>query len=177
MPNIVLHGREFEPFLPASEISQAIQKVADQINHDYKDREPVFIGVLNGAFMFASDLFKLLHVPCYISFVKLSSYVGTQSTGQVKQLMGLTESLKGRHVIVLEDIIDTGKTVVELKALLKELQPGSVAIATMFDKPSCRQHEIKADYHGISLPDEFVVGYGLDFDGLGRNYPDLYRTV
>jgi hypoxanthine phosphoribosyltransferase len=175
--NITLHDRTFEPFLPAAEIAKAVAAVAGKLNREYAGKEPVFLGVLNGAFMFAADLFKHLAFPCHITFVKLSSYQGTQSTGQVQQLLGLTSSLQGKDVIVLEDIVDTGRTVQEIRRLLAEQKPASLAIATAFDKPTCRQCEAKADYVGLELPDAFVVGYGLDYNGLGRNYPCLYKTI
>lgn len=177
MELITIHDRKFEPYISPEKIQDAVKAVADQINRDYAGKEPVFLGVLNGAFMFAADLFKHLTIPCHISFVKLSSYAGTQSTGQVKQLMGLTENLAGRDIIVLEDIVDTGKTVEELKVLINLQNPATVKIATAFDKPSCRKHSCEVNYAGLELPDAFVLGYGLDYDGLGRNYPGLFKTI
>jgi len=172
---IQLHDKTFEPFISAQELDYAIQNVAKQIEDDFFEDVPVFIGVLNGSFMFFSDLLKHYSRPCEVSFIKLASYEGTQSTNHVKQLIGLNQDLKGRSVIVVEDIVDTGNTVEELKELFKAQQVKHFKIATLFFKPEAYTKEIKLDYVGIRIPNKFIVGFGLDYDGLGRNLKQVYQ--
>jgi hypoxanthine phosphoribosyltransferase len=136
---------------------------------------PVFIGVLNGSFMVVSDLLKKYNAPCEVSFIKMASYAGMQTTNEVKQLIGLNQNLEGRSVIVLEDIVDTGNTIEEIKVLLKQQNVKHFKIATLFLKPDAYTKDIKLDYVGIRIPDKFIVGYGLDYDGLGRNLKDVYQ--
>ncbi|HWR93989.1 MAG TPA: hypoxanthine phosphoribosyltransferase [Flavobacterium sp.] len=172
---IQLHDKQFVPFISAQEIDFALAKMAAQIEDDFFDETPLFIGVLNGAFMVLSDFMKHYKKPCEVSFIKLASYEGTTSTHEVKQLIGLNQDLTGRTVIVLEDIIDTGNTIVELKALIKKQNVKHLKIATLFLKEEVYNKDIKIDYVGIRIPNKFIVGYGLDYNGLGRNLPEVYQ--
>lgn len=176
-PVIQLHDKHFEPFISSDEIDFAIQNMAKQMDDDFFDEIPVFIGVLNGSFKVISDLMKYYRGMCEVSFVKLASYEGTQSTNQVKQLIGLNEDLEGKTVVIVEDIVDTGNTVEELKAIFKEKKVKHLKIATLFFKPDAYKKDIKLDYVGIRIPDRFIVGFGLDYDGLGRNLPDVYQLA
>lgn len=175
--DIQLHDKAFTPFISAQEIDFAIQNLAKLIEDDFSEETPVFIGVLNGAFMVVSDLLKKYNFPCEVSFIKLASYEGTQSTNAVKQLIGLNQNLEGRTVIVIEDIVDTGSTLEELKELFKKQNVKHFKIATLFLKPEAYKKDIKLDYVGIRIPNKFIVGYGLDYDGLGRNLPEVYQVV
>lgn len=175
--HISLHNKQFEPYLSAAQLSHAVQAVAARINQDYVGQTPLFVAVLNGSFMFVADLLKHITLDCEVSFVKVASYQGTSSTGEVKELLGLTEELQGRPVIILEDIVDTGHTMRMLLNTLTEKQPASLEVATLFLKPECLQHELSIRYVGLSIPNDFIVGYGLDYDGLGRNFPDVYKAV
>ncbi|MFA9186566.1 phosphoribosyltransferase family protein [Flavobacterium sp. FBOR7N2.3] len=172
---IQLHDKQFVPFISAEEIDFAIQKMVTQIEADFVDEIPVFIGVLNGSFMVVSDFVKSYKKPCEVSFVKMASYNGMASTNEVKELIGLNQDLAGRSVVVIEDIIDTGHTIVELKALFKEQNLKHFKIATLFFKPEAYKKDVKIDYIGISIPNKFIVGFGLDYDGLGRNLPEVYQ--
>lgn len=167
-------GHNYIPFLSEGLIAERIAELGAQINAEYADKNPLLIAVLNGSFIFAADLFRQLSIPASISFVKLASYKGTTSTGNVVTAIGLEENLNGRNVIIVEDIIDTGKT---LSAFLPEIMqrgPASVKIATFLSKPDARTHPVKPDYCGFEIENKFVVGYGLDHDGQGRNLPALY---
>ncbi len=172
---IQLHDKEFVPFISAQEIDFALETMASQVEADFADETPVFIGVLNGSFMVVSDFMKHYKKPCEVSFIKLASYEGTTSTNEVKQLIGLNQDLTGRTVIVIEDIVDTGNTVVELKELFKKKNVKHLKIATLFFKPEAFKKELKLDYIGIRIPNKFIVGFGLDYDGLGRNLPEVYQ--
>ena len=172
---IQLHDKQFVPFISAKEIDFAIAKMVAQIEDDFADETPVFVGVLNGAFMVVSDFMKLYKKPCEVSFIKMASYEGTSSTEEVKQLIGLNQDLTGRTVIIIEDIVDTGNTLVELKALFKKQNVKHFKIATLFFKPEAYTKDIKIDYVGIRIPNKFIVGFGLDYDGLGRNLPEVYK--
>ncbi|WP_297333111.1 hypoxanthine phosphoribosyltransferase [Flavobacterium sp.] len=172
---IQLHDKHFVPFITAGEIDVAIARMAKQAETDMGDEVPVFVGVLNGAFMVVSDFAKHYTKPCEISFVKMASYEGTATTGQVKKLIGVNESLAGRTVVIIEDIVDTGNTVVELKKMFEAVNVKSLKIATLFFKPEAYKKDIKLDYVGIEIPNKFIVGYGLDYDGLGRNLPEVYQ--
>ena len=174
---IQLHDKQFVPFISAKEIDLAIAKLVTKISADYSNEIPVFIGVLNGAFMVVSDLLKRYSSPCEVSFVKMASYEGTSSTNDVKQLIGLNQDLEGRTVVVVEDIVDTGNTVEELKAIFKQKNVKHLKIATLFFKPEAYKKDIKIDYVGIRIPNKFIVGYGLDYDGLGRNLADVYQLA
>jgi hypoxanthine phosphoribosyltransferase len=172
---IQLHDKQFVPFISAEEIDFAIATMASQVEADFADEIPVFVGVLNGAFMVVSDFMKHYKKPCEVSFIKLASYEGTTSTSEVKQLIGLNQDLTGRTVIVIEDIVDTGNTILELKELFKKQNVKHFKIATLFFKPEAYKKEVKIDYVGIRIPNKFIVGFGLDYDGLGRNLPEVYQ--
>ena len=172
---IQLHDKQFVPFISAEEIDFAIAKIAELVEEDFADETPLFIGVLNGAFMVVSDFMKHYKSPCEVSFIKMASYEGTTSTNQVKQLIGLDQDLTGRSVVVIEDIVDTGTTLVTLKQLFKEKNVKHFKVATLFFKPEALKHDIKIDYVGIRIPNKFIVGFGLDYDGLGRNLPEIYQ--
>lgn len=172
---IQLHDKKFEVFIAAEEIDFAIENMAKQIDADFSDDIPVFIGVLNGSFMVTADLLKKYKGLCEVSFVKMASYEGMATTTEVKQLIGLNQNLEGRSVIIVEDIVDTGNTIEELKAILKEHKVKHFKIATLFLKPEAYTKDIKLDYVGIRIPNKFIVGYGLDYDGLGRNLKDVYQ--
>lgn len=167
--------KTFKPYLTSSEIGIAIQKIADQINHDYQDKNPLFIAILNGSFIFASDLFKKINVPAEISFIKLASYQGTKSTGNVITAIGLETDLFDRHVVVLEDIIDTGKTLSAFLPQLQHQQPKSLKVCTLLHKKEATKYPIDIDYLGFEIPDLFVVGYGLDYNGYGRNLDQIMQ--
>ena len=177
MLTIRVHDKKFEPYLTAEEIHYRIKFIAQQINSDYSDKKPLFIAILNGSFIFASDLFKELTIDAEICFIKLASYKGTKSTGHVITAIGLDIDLIGRHVIILEDIVDTGKTLNEFLPQLRHQQPASMKIVALLHKPDATVYPLHIDYLGFSIPDKFVVGYGLDYDGLGRNIPEIYRLV
>ncbi len=169
--------KKFEPYIKAEEIKEQVDKLAHQINTDYADKKPLFIAILNGSFMFASDLFKELTIPAEICFIKLASYKGTKSTGNVITSIGLDEPLNGRHVIIVEDIVDTGKTLHEFLPQLINQQPASLKIAALLHKPEALAHPLIIDYLGFKVPNKFLLGYGLDYDGLGRNLKEIYQLV
>ncbi|OIP01476.1 MAG: hypoxanthine phosphoribosyltransferase [Bacteroidetes bacterium CG2_30_33_31] len=169
--------KNFEIFIHNSEIESAIKNVADKINIDYSGKKPLFIVILNGAFMFAADLMKNLNIDCEVSFVKLSSYQGTKSTEKVKKIIGLNESIVGRNIIIVEDIIDSGITMENLLQEMNLLKPSDIKIATLLFKPAAFQKDFKIHYIGLDIPNDFIVGYGLDYDGYGRNLPDIYKLV
>ncbi|HEY4149918.1 MAG TPA: hypoxanthine phosphoribosyltransferase [Chitinophagaceae bacterium] len=177
MENIVVHDKEFEPYLSAEEITAKVQQMAAQINRDYDGKRPLFIAILNGSFMFAADLFKAVTIDAEICFIKLASYKGTKSSGQVITAIGLDTDLIDRHVIILEDIVDTGKTLSEFLPQLQHHHPASLKIAALLHKPEATVYPIKVDYLGFSIPNKFVLGYGLDYDGLGRNIKEIYQLV
>ena len=174
MSTIKIHDREFVKTIPAEEIALRVKGVAERINRDYAGKRPLLIGVLNGCFMFVSDLMKNLEIECEVSFVKFSSYQGAETTGNVKQLLGLSESIEGRDVIIVEDIVDTGLTMHKMLETLAEKKPASLAVASLFLKPARLRVPVEVKYSAFEIPDRFIVGYGLDYDGLGRNLPDVY---
>lgn len=171
---IALFGKTFVPFIDQKKIAARIKELGAQLNKDYAGEEPLLIAVLNGSFIFAADLFRTLEINASISFVKLASYKGTTSTGNVITAIGLEENLKDRHVILVEDIIDTGKTLSAFLPEIKQRGPASVKIATFLTKPEALKYDVQADYTAFEIENKFVLGYGLDFDGYGRNLPDLY---
>ena len=177
MATIKIHDREFVKTIPAEEIAARVKGVAERINRDYAGKRPLLIGVLNGCFMFVSDLVKNLGIECEVSFVKFSSYQGAETTGNVKQLLGLSESIEGRDVIIVEDIVDTGYTMQRMMETLGTHNPASVQIASLFLKPARLKVPVDVKYSAFTIPDRFIVGYGLDYDGLGRNYPNIYDAV
>lgn len=172
---IQLHDKHFVPFITAEDIDAVVKRMAAQVEADLKDETPVFIGVLNGAFMVVSDFVKHYKGNCEVSFVKMASYEGTESTGDIKQLIGLGQSLEGRSVVIIEDIVDTGNTIVELKKMFESQNVKQLKIATLFFKPEAYTKDIALDYVGFEIPNKFIVGYGLDYDGLGRNLPEIYQ--
>ena len=174
MSKIVLKDKTFKVNIPSSEINKAVGEVAHRINLELTDKKPLFLSVLNGSFMFASDLMKKLTIDCEISFVKVASYDGTSTTGTHKQLIGLNEDIKGRTVVIVEDIVDTGLTIENVINQLLTMEPAEIKIATLLYKPEAYRGKIELDYVAIVVPNDFLVGYGLDYDGLGRNLPDIY---
>ena len=172
---IKLHDKYFVPFISAQEIDFAIATMAAQVEADFADDVPVFVGILNGSFMVVSDFMKHYKSPCEVSFIKMASYEGMESTNEVKQLIGINQDLTGRTVVIIEDIVDTGNTVEELKALFKKQGVKHFKIATLFFKPEAYKKDMKLDYVGIRIPNKFIVGFGLDYDGLGRNLPEVYQ--
>jgi hypoxanthine phosphoribosyltransferase len=167
----------FTNFLSASQIAERVAILGAQINADFTDKNPLFLCILNGSFMFASDLYKHIETPSEISFVKLASYKGTTSTGNVINMIGLDKDLFERHVIIIEDIVDTGKTLHEFLPTIQHQQPASISICTLLQKPEALIHPLDVKYIGFSIPNKFVVGYGLDFDGYGRNLPEIYQVL
>ncbi len=167
---------EFEKFIREDEIKEKIRSLAEMIDLDYNSKTPVFLPILNGSFMFGADLLKQVSIPCKVSFVKISSYVGTVSSGQIKTLIGLDESLFNQDIIIVEDIIDTGLTLQKIVTELKSLGTKSVEVISLLRKKTAREKGIPVKYLGFEIETEFVVGYGLDYDGLGRNLKDIYKT-
>lgn len=175
MEEIEIHKSIFESYISENELDSSIQNVANSINTEYKNRHVLFIAVLNGSFMFCADLLKKITVPCAVSFVKMQSYDGQQTTGTVNQLIGLSEDLSGVDVVIVEDIVDTGNTLEKLYGLLNEKSVNSIKTATLLYKPDAYKKNLPIDFIGIEIPDEFVLGYGLDYDGLGRNLSKIYK--
>ncbi|MFN4007619.1 MAG: hypoxanthine phosphoribosyltransferase [Chitinophagaceae bacterium] len=167
--------KSFVPYLNEAEIQSKIEALAQQLNQDYDGKKPLFIAVLNGSFMFASDLFKHLSIEAEICFIKLASYKGTKSTGHVITAIGLDTDVTNRHVIVLEDIIDTGKTLSQFLPQLQNQHPASIKVAVLLHKPEATVFEVPVDYCCFSIPNKFVLGYGLDYDGFGRNIKEIYQ--
>jgi hypoxanthine phosphoribosyltransferase len=174
MSKVLLKDKRFRINIPATDINKAVGEVAHRINTELKDKKPLFLSVLNGSFMFASDLMKKITIDCEISFVKVASYSGTSTSGSVKQLIGLNESIKGRTVVIIEDIVDTGLTIESVVKQLEAMEPADIKIATLLYKPEAYRKKLQLDYVAIVVPNDFLVGYGLDYDGLGRNLPDIY---
>lgn len=172
---VQLHDLTFTPFISEAEINAGIEEVATKVNADFKDKNPVFLGVLNGAFLFAAELIKRFEGDCEVSFVKMSSYEGTNSSGTVNSLLGLNQSLKGRNVVVIEDIVDTGNTLESIDKILRAEEVKQYKIATLFYKPESYKKSLHIDYVGIAIPNDFIVGYGLDYNGLGRNLTQVYK--
>lgn len=169
--------KKFQPYIKSEQIKEQVAELAKKINSDYAGKCPLFIAILNGSFMFAADLFKELTVDAEICFIKLASYKGTKSTGNVITSIGLDESLKDRHVIIVEDIVDTGKTLHDFLPQLKDQQPASLKIAALLHKPEALAFPLTIDYLGFNVPNKFLLGYGLDYDGLGRNLKEIYQLV
>lgn len=177
MKKIKVRDKEFGIYLTAAQIDKAVGKVADALNHDLKGKVPLFLVVLNGAFMFAADLLKKIELDNNISFVKLSSYSGTRSSQVVRELIGLNEVVKGRTVVIIEDIIDTGLTMKRMLEILHQQEAAEVRIAALVFKPGAFEADYKIDYIGMEIPNDFILGYGLDYDGFGRNLPDIYKII
>ena len=169
--------KQFVPYIRAAQLQQEIERMATEMNRDYVSKSPLFISILNGSFMFSADLMRRITVDCEICFIKLASYRGVKSSGKVLTSIGLDVEIKGRDVIILEDIIDTGNTLNQFMPQLNNLGPVSVKIAALLHKPEALQHSLTIDYLGFSIPNKFVVGYGLDYDGRGRNIPEIYQLL
>ena len=172
---IKLHDKYFKPFISAKEIDAAIARLVNEISNDLGDEIPVFIGILNGSFMVVSDFVKKYPKPCEVTFIKLASYEGVKSTEDIQRLIGLTQDLSGRTVVILEDIIDSGNTLAEVHRIFKNENVKTLKIATLFYKPEAYKKDFKLHYIGIEIPNKFIVGYGLDYDGLGRDIPEIYQ--
>jgi len=177
MQEINILDKKFKISITAAEIEKAVDNMASKINSDYANDIPIFVAVLNGSFMFASDLLKKIKMNCNITFIKLTSYQGTQSTQNVQTLIGLNENIKGRRIIIIEDIIDTGITLNNLIEQINKYEPKDVKIATFLFKPQAFTKSYKIDYIGMKIPNDFIVGYGLDYNGFARNYPDIYKIT
>jgi hypoxanthine phosphoribosyltransferase len=177
MELIKVHDKEFKPYISADKITEEVKRVASEINKDYAGKKPLFIAILNGSFMFAADLFKEINIEAEICFIKLASYKGIKSSGQVITAIGLDVDLVGREIIVIEDIVDTGNTLSKFLPQLHHHHPASLKIAALLHKPEAMVHPIKIDYLGFSVPNKFLLGYGLDYDGLGRNIKEIYQLV
>lgn len=176
MDSIQIHDKHFVPFIHRDKINRYVEFLVDQISKDLDPKEvPIFIGILNGSFMFAADFIRKFPRDCHITFVKMASYEGVNSTGKIKHLVGINEDLEGKTVIILEDIIDTGNTLAEIYDIFRDKNVKQLKIATLFFKPEVFRKELPIDYIGKSIEDKFIVGYGLDYDGLGRNLPDIYQ--
>ncbi len=174
---VILHDKTFAINIREEEIQQSIVELARRINADFKDETPLFVGVLNGSFMFLADLMKHVTIPCEISFVKLASYEGTSSTGAIKQLVGLSENIHDRTVVIVEDIVDTGNTIEHMIESLKTQRPKEIKVATLLFKPDAYTKALPVDYVALRVPNDFLVGYGLDYDGLGRNLKHIYKIT
>ena len=172
-PMLTINDKTFVPFIAAESIQTRIQELAQQINQEYADKKPLLVVVLNGAFLFAADLMKNLTIPCEITFIRVASYSATQSTGQLKQILGLSESVVSRNLIVVEDIVDTGLTMCDVCEQLRAQAPASIAVATLLFKPAALKKHVDLRYVGFEIENQFVLGYGLDYDGLGRNSKEI----
>jgi hypoxanthine phosphoribosyltransferase len=175
MKEITVLDKTFVPYLDAATLQQRIAEMGEEISRTYAGKQPLFISILNGSFMFSADLFKHISIPAEICFIKLASYKGTKSSGHVITAIGLDMPVKDRHLIILEDIVDTGKTLATFLPELMNQQPASLSICCLLHKPEALQHALQLGYIGFSIPNRFVVGFGLDYDGFGRNLPELYQ--
>lgn len=174
---IKVHDKTFETYLPEDIIQKRVQELAAAINRDYAGKRPMFIAILNGSFMFASDLFKHLTIEAELCFIKLASYKGLKSSGNVVTSIGLEDDIFNKEIVIVEDIVDTGKTLHNFLPKLKHQQPKSLKIATLLHKSEATEYPLQLDYIGFDIPNKFVVGYGLDYDGLGRNLKEIYQLV
>ena len=177
MSHLKVHDKNFSVYLPEATIQQRVKEIAAAINQDYAGKKPLFIAILNGSFMFASDLFKQLTIEAELCFIKLASYKGMKSSGKVVTSIGLEEDLFGKDVIIVEDIVDTGKTLHKFLPKLMHQQPRSLKIAVLLHKSEATEYPLHIDYIGFDIPNKFVVGYGLDYDGLGRNLKEIYQVI
>ena len=177
MDTVKIKDKSFRVSIPEAEIKERVKALAEQMSKDLEGKNPIFLGVLNGSFVFAADLMREMTVPCEISFVKLASYQGTTSTGKVQEVLGINENLSGRTVVIVEDIVESGQTMKQMIESLGTRNPESVRICTLFFKPEKLKEELNLDYVAFSIPDDFIVGYGLDYDGLGRELKDVYTIV
>lgn len=177
MAQITVFDKTFEPYISYQQIEQSVKKMAGQLEKDLKDKNPLFLVILNGAFMFAGDLFKNLNFPAEISFIKVASYAGTQSTGEIKKLIGINENLEGRTVVLIEDIVDSGNSMEKILEYLASEKTAEIKIATLLFKPAAYKKHFEIDYVGFEIPNDFIVGYGLDYNGQARNFKDIYKIV
>ena len=177
MNRITVRDKSFSIFITSEQVQNRISEMAEKINADLNGKNPVFICILKGALFFSADLLKKIRLECEISFMRVSSYSGLQSTGNIRQHFGLTDDITGRSVVILEDIVDSGDTVVYLLDELKKGRPAEVRIASLLLKPASLKHHVRIDYTGFEVPDDFLVGYGLDYDGIGRNLNDIYKLT
>ena len=177
MSRVKINDKTFETSIPEAVIKERVKALAQQISHDMEGKNPLMLGVLNGSFIFAADLMREMTIPCEVSFVKLASYQGVTSTGKVREVIGINEDLKGRHVIIVEDIVDTGRTMKQMIESLGTRNPASVHICTLFIKPDKLEEQINIDYAAFSIPNDFIVGYGLDYDQQGRHLKEIYTLV
>ena len=177
MESVIIKDKRFEVNIPAAKIDQRVKELGAKLNEDLKDTRPIFVSVLNGSFIFAVDLFSEIKMEAEITFIRVSSYSGTESTGTVKSVVGIKENLEGRTVVIIEDIVDTGDTAIYLIDELKTQNPEKILFASLLLKPDALRHPVKIDYVGFEVPNDFLVGYGLDYDGLGRNLKDIYKLA
>ena len=177
MDTVKIKDKSFRVSIPEAEIKQHVKALAEQMSKDLEGKNPIFLGVLNGSFIFAADLMREMTVPCEISFVKLASYQGTTSTGKVREVLGINENLSGRTVVIVEDIVESGQTMKQMIESLGTRNPESVRICTLFFKPEKLKEDLDLDYVAFRIPDDFIVGYGLDYEGLGRELKDVYTIV
>ncbi|BDS11336.1 hypoxanthine phosphoribosyltransferase [Aureispira anguillae] len=174
---ITCNNKQFELFLTSEAIQNRLKELCQQINQEYADKKPIFLGILNGVFRVVGDAFNYIDIECEVSFVKLKSYEGTQSSGNLTTMIGLDTDLEGRHIVLLEDIVDTGRTLHKFLPELEKKNPASVAILTLLNKPDAMEHDIPMKYIGFKVPNNFLIGYGLDYDGWGRQHNDIYTIV
>ena len=177
MTSVKLHDKTFDTYLSSETIQQKVQELAAALNNEYAGRRPLFIAILNGSFMFASDLFKHLTIDAELCFIKLASYKGMRSSGKVVTSIGLDDDIFGKDIVIVEDIVDTGKTLTNFLPKLEHQQPNSLRIATLLHKSEATEYPLQLDYVGFDIPNKFVVGYGLDYEGLGRNLKEIYQLV
>ena len=177
MDTVKIKDKSFRVSIPEAEIKERVKALAEQMSKDLEGKNPIFLGVLNGSFIFAADLMREMTIPCEISFVKLASYQGTTSTGKVQEVLGINENLSGRTVVIVEDIVESGQTMKQMIESLGTRNPESVRICTLFFKPEKLKEDLNLDYVAFRIPDDFIVGYGLDYDGLGRELKDVYTIV
>ncbi len=176
-PMIQVKDKSFEISIPEAKIQQEVRRVAHEIQQDMADKEPLFLPVLNGSFIFAADLLREISIPCEVSFIKLASYAGTQTTGEIREVIGLAKDITGRHVVIVEDIIDSGLTMAHMIETLRQHNPASIRVCSLLVKPKALKVQVPIDYCCMEIPNDFIVGYGLDYDGFGRNTRDIYTLV
>ncbi len=175
MSDIKLHDKTFETYLPESQIQEAVKRLAEEINKDYQGKKPIILSILNGSFIFTADLVRFFNFPLTVEFVRYSSYKGTTSTGTITKMLGMKSDIKGKDLIIVEDIIDTGFTLHNALKDLRAQEPASIKIASLLVKPKALKHDVPCDYVGFNIPNDFVVGYGLDYDEYGRDLPAIYK--
>ena len=174
---ITIKDLEFIPYVTHTDILERIKEIGLKINQDYENKNPLFIAVLNGSFMFASDLMKQVDLKSELTFIKVNSYEGTESSGKIKEMIGIGQSVTDRHVVIIEDIVDTCNTITHLLNVISKMDPSSIEVVTLFSKPDSHETKLYIKYTGFDIPNKFIVGYGLDYDGYGRNYQDVYQLI